>query len=192
MTGPLEVAANGMATVSILLAGRNSLHTWWTGIAGCVLFAILFEQARLYADASLQVFFIVASLVGWWHWLHGGRDRQPLPIRRTSKPALLLSAAAGAAAAIGYGALLHAWTDAYAPFLDSMVLSFSVLAQVLMIQRRLESWPFWLLVNTVAVPLFASRGLYVTAALYAVYWINALVSWRHWWKLMRTADASRP
>jgi len=189
VTGPLEIAANGLATISILLAGRNSVHTWWTGIVGCALFAVVFEQAQLYADASLQIFFIVASAVGWWHWLNGGRDRQALPIRRTSRSALLLSAAVGGVAAAGYGALLHVWTDAYAPFLDSMVLSFSVLAQVLLMQRRLENWPVWLLVNTVAIPLFASRGLYVTAALYAVYWVNALVSWRHWWKLMQAQGA---
>ncbi len=185
MTGPLEIAANGVTTISILLAGRNSVHTWWTGIVGCGLFVIVFGQAQLYADASLQIFFVAASIVGWWHWLHGGRDRQALPIRRISRSAFLLSAVTGGVAAAGYGALLHVWTDAYAPFLDSMVLSFSVLAQVLLMQRRLENWPIWLLVNTVAVPLFASRGLYVTAALYTVYWVNALVSWRHWWKLMQ-------
>ena len=38
----LEVAANLMASLSILLAARNSVHTWWTGIVGCSLFALLF------------------------------------------------------------------------------------------------------------------------------------------------------
>ena len=189
MSGALEIAANGLATVSILLAGRNSVHTWWSGILGCTLFALLFERTQLYADASLQLFFIAASAVGWWQWLRGGVDRTVLPIRRTPVRALLLSTFAGALAAAAYGALLHAWTDAYAPFLDSVVLSFSVLAQFLLMQRRLENWPVWLLVNTVAVPLFASRGLYLTAALYAVYWVNALVSWRHWWRLMRKQEA---
>lgn len=41
----LEVAANVVATVSILLAARNSVHTWWIGIIGCVLFAVLFFRA---------------------------------------------------------------------------------------------------------------------------------------------------
>ena len=33
-----EIAANAFNAVSILLAARNSLHTWWTGIVGCALF----------------------------------------------------------------------------------------------------------------------------------------------------------
>lgn len=190
MTDPLEIAANAVTALSILLAGRNSVHTWWTGLVGCVLFGLLFARAQLYADTVLQIFFVGAGALGWWQWLHGGADRQPLPIRRVSRGVLAVSVVVGAAAALGYGALLHFWTDAYAPFLDSLVLSFSVLAQVLLMQRRLESWPVWWLVNSLAIPLFASRGLYVTAALYAAYWIHALIAWRHWWRVMPRTEAA--
>jgi len=88
-------------------------------------------------------------------------------------------------ATAGYGLMLQAYTNAYAPFIDSAVLMFSIVAQLLLMRRRLETWPFWLLVNTVSVPLYASRGLYVTAALYAAYWLNALASWYFWRKQMQ-------
>lgn len=128
MIGPLEIAANGFATAAILLAGRNSIHTWWTGIVGCLLLAVVFLQAKLYADVVLQVFFVLSS----------------------------------------------------APFGDSMVLVFSVIVQLLLMGRRIENWPFWLLVNSIAVPLYASRELYLTAFLYALYWVNAIVAWLKW------------
>ena len=83
----------------------------------------------------------------------------------------------------GYGALLHFTTNAFAPFLDSAVLVFSIIGQVLMMQRRVENWAFWLLVNSIAAPLYLSRGLVLTAVLYAGFWINAIVSWRNWYKL---------
>ncbi|MEG1328932.1 MAG: nicotinamide mononucleotide transporter, partial [Janthinobacterium sp.] len=50
LTPPLEIAANVLMTVSIVLAGRNNIHSWWIGIVGCVLFAVLFFQVNLYAD----------------------------------------------------------------------------------------------------------------------------------------------
>ena len=31
-----ELLANAVTTASIVLAGRNSIHTWWTGIIGCL------------------------------------------------------------------------------------------------------------------------------------------------------------
>lgn len=176
---PLEVAANTMNTVSIFLAGRNRIHTWWTGIVGCGLFAVLFYESRLYAEVNLQVFFVGTSLLGWWWWrASGGPDQRA--VTHAPRHTFLWLLPLAVLAATAYGAMLQAWTDAAAAFADSAVLSFSVAAQVLLMQRRVQSWPLWVVVNAIAVPLFASRGLYLTAALYALYGVNALVAWRHW------------
>lgn len=182
MIGPLELAANGFTAGAIVLAGRNSVHTWWTGIVGCALFALLFSQSRLYADVLLQLFFIASGAWGWWKWLRGAAGAA-LPISHARLSSLLWMVPAGVAASVAYGAVLHAYTNAYAPFLDSAVLVFSVIGQFLMMQRRVENWAFWLLVNTIAAPLYFSRGLYLTAALYAGFWINAAASWLWWRKL---------
>jgi nicotinamide mononucleotide transporter len=179
MTSLLEIAANLVTAASILLAARNSAHTWWTGIIGCALFALLFYTAKLYADVVLQGFFILTSVIGWWAWLRGEGGR-PLPTRHAEPATVAAAVLGGALAAPAYGALLHYFTDAYAPFIDSTVLVFSVIAQLLLMQRRVEAWLFWVLVNTIAVPLYASRELYLTAGLYLAYWVNAVVAWGAW------------
>jgi nicotinamide mononucleotide transporter len=189
MTNALELAANAVMTASIVLAGRNSVHTWWTGIAGCALFGVLFADARLYADVALQLFFIATSALGWRQWL-AGREGRALAVSRAPRALVAACIAGGIGAALAYGTMLARLTDAYAPFADSAVLSFSVIAQLLLMTRRVETWPFWLAVNSVAVPLFASRGLHLTALLYAAYWVNALVAWRHWRALMTAARAA--
>jgi len=189
MTDPLEIAANLITGLAIFLAGRNNIHTWWTGILGCSLFAVLFYQTNLYADVVLQLFFVGSSIVGWWQWLRGGHGKE-LPVTNASmRTLLLIIAPIGLLTTAAYGALLHHYTNAYAPFLDSSVLVFSVIAQLLLLQRRVENWPLWLIVNSIAVPLYASRGLYLTAFLYGCYWINAVVSWVLWRKLARAAES---
>jgi nicotinamide mononucleotide transporter len=183
---PWEIAANGLNGLSIFLAGRNQVQTWWTGIVGCCMFAYVFFQAKLYADLTLQIFFVVTSIVGWWNWQRGSHG-DARPIRRVA-PALI--GGLGIAALIvvgGYGWLLHRFTDAYAPFLDSTVLAFSVLGQFLLMDRRVENWWCWLLVNTIAVPLYATRGLYLTSALYAGFWVNAIVALRRWTKEIKSS-----
>jgi nicotinamide mononucleotide transporter len=179
---PFEIIANILNTIAIVLAGRNSVQTWWTGIAGCAVFGWVFFQARLYADVTLMVFFIVTSVVGWWHWVRGGRGAE-LPVRHIAVSHAAGLGLAGLAVTGGYGWLLHRFTDAYAPFWDSLVLAFSVLGQFLMMGRRVESWWCWLVVNTVAVPLYLSRDLHLTAAFYAAYWINAVIALRTWRRL---------
>lgn len=186
MNGGLELLANVLNAVSIALAGRNNLHTWWTGILGCILFTAVFFGAKLYADATLQIFFIVTSAVGWWAWLHGSQ-KEAMPVRHVRPAVAAWLFAAAVAVAASYGWVLHRFTDAYAPFLDSVILAFSVLGQFLLMGRRYETWWCWLLVNTIAIPLYYSRGLHVTAILYAAFWLNACIALVQWRRLIKTA-----
>ncbi|MFZ1985905.1 MAG: nicotinamide riboside transporter PnuC [Desulfatitalea sp.] len=183
MISSWEIAANLLNATSIVLAAKNNLHTWWTGIVGCALFGYLFYTTRLYADVTLQLFFIVTSFLGWWNWRRGMNGTQK-PIRRSRTASIARLFALAIFVALLYGTLLYRLTDAYAPFLDSVVLAFSVLGQFLLVARRIETWWCWLLVNTIAVPLYASRGLYLTALLYSGFWVNALVAHAHWRRLL--------
>jgi nicotinamide mononucleotide transporter len=180
----LEIVANAVMTWSIWLAARNNVHTWPTGVAGCVLFSVVFIRNQLYADATLQLFFIATSLIGWWQWLHpvlsaGDNERV---ITRARPPTIFWLTLGAITVTLSYGWLLHRFTNAYLPYVDSSVLALSVIAQCLLMQRKIETWPFWLAVNTISVALFFSRGLLVTAALYAAYWVNA---WHGWWRWKR-------
>ncbi len=185
---PLEIAANAVTTLSIWLAARNSRHTWSTGIVGCVLFGVQFFRTQLYADVTLQAFFLVTSAIGWWQWAHArkGAVVSERPVTRARPATLATMVLAAAAVTLGYGALLHHFTDAYAPYVDSAVLALSVAAQFLLMQRQIETWAFWIVVNTLSVPLYASRGLHLTAVLYAAYWFNA---WYGLWRWHRERRA---
>lgn len=180
---PLEIAANVMTAICILLAGRNNVHTWWTGIVACILFGFLFYGAQLYADTTLQLFFVITGIIGWYGWV-SKKDEPTMEITKASTKMMGWSIAGAIVVAAGYGLMLHTYTNAYAPWIDSTVLTFSVIAQLLLMRRNLQTWPVWLLVNTLSVPLFWSRELYLTSILYAGFWVNALVSWKHWINLM--------
>ena len=175
----LEITANAALAVSAVLAGRNSIHTWWTGAIACALFALLYARTQLYASVALQLFLIATCAVGWWRWRR--HELQPVRELGRGKPVYLWAAAAtGGLAALAYGTMLSRTTDAHAPFADSLVLMFSVIAQLLQMRRRVESWWFWIAVNLVAVPLYFSRGLYPTSLLYVGLLANAILALRHW------------
>lgn len=176
----LEWSATATMALSVWLAARRHIATWPIGIVGCLLYGALFMATQLYADATLQVFFIVTSAIGWWQWRTAvlpADQLVPPPLRWTTWMLLLTT---GVIVTLAYGSLLLHWTDAFAPFWDSAVLTTSVVAQVLLMQGRRETWLFWIVVNTLSVPLYLSRGLDVTAGLYALFWLNAWYGWWHW------------
>ena len=181
---PLEIAANMFLGLATLLAARNSIHSWWLGIVGCLLFSLLFFTARLYADVTLQIFFVATNITGWWVWLRGDGGA-PRPVRRAPLKLLIAMSAGGLLVGLSYGAVLHHFTDAYAPFVDSSVLVLSVIAQLLLMWRMFETWPFWLAANSIVVPLYASRGLELTAVVNALYWLNSFHGGWIWYRELR-------
>jgi nicotinamide mononucleotide transporter len=185
---PLELWANIFTIACIVLAGRNSIHTWWTGLVGCVLFIFLFCNVQLYADATLQIFFFATGVIGWIAW-RNKKEVKELPIGVANKEYMVVAVGTAVAVALAYGWLLHTFTNAYAPWIDSTVLAFSVVAQLLLMSRSIQTWKVWLIVNTLSVPLFWSRELYLTSVLYGFFWVNAAVSYFNWKKLMEKQNA---
>jgi nicotinamide mononucleotide transporter len=180
---PIEIFANIFNLASVFFANRNSVHNWWTGIIGTVLFSILFFEVKLYADVILQVFFILTGIWGWWSWLYGGQEKSELPITRVSLPQLAIFVVSSVFLTIGHGFLLHYLTDASFPFIDSIILVCSIIAQFLLMKRKLESWYFWILVDLVAVPLYAAKELYLTSAVYFLFLMLAVWGLFHWRKI---------
>ncbi len=198
---PLEIAANVFNLLSVWFSSRNNVHTWWSGIFACALYGLLFIDVKLYADVTLQLFFIGSCVVGWWNWKRGGKradgvGAQPasvesgatlsgeLPITRVRPWTAAGLAAFAIVAAAGYGWLLHTLTSAANPFIDSMVLALSILAQLLMVARKIETWPVWFVVDCIAVPLYASKGLWITALVYAFFLVLVVMGWIRWSRLM--------
>ena len=178
----LELAGNFFTVLCVFLAARNHVLTWPVGIIGSLLYGIMFYESKLYADVALQGFFILTSLKGWINWQHK-KQVADLPITRTGKKHLFLFyVPAGILAAIFYGYMLFKLTDASFPFLDSVILTFSVIGQLLLMKRRLETWLFWIIVDLIAVPLYGLKGLYMTSGVYFLFLLNAVYGfwqWRH-------------
>jgi len=162
---------------------------WPLAIAASLIYALLFVDSRLYGEASLQIFFIAISLWGWWQWLRGtGDDGRRLAVRRLGARGRALALGAALAAWPLLGLLLDHATDSDVPYFDALPSAASVVAQVLLARKWVENWPAWLAINLISVALFASKGLWLTVLLYALFAGLSVVGWRAWSRLARGAQ----
>ena len=185
-TSYLEWAANILTALCIYLAGRNKVLTWPIGIIATCLFGVLFYKAGLFADSLLQVFFIATGIIGWMGWKNN-KIVEEIPTHIDVKKFVLYSVIA-IIVAIAYGYFLLYRVadtfDAYVPFVDSLILTLSILGQLLLMRKKIETWMVWIVVNIISVPLYFSRDLYLTSFMYSLFLINAVVSYFYWKKLM--------
>jgi nicotinamide mononucleotide transporter len=185
---PLEIAGNVFTVASVHLARRNSVHTWWTGMLAVSLYGVMFFGVKLYADVLLQVFFFGTCIVGWWQWLHGGVGGGELPISRLGGRERAVTIATILVFALGFGLAFSRYTDAALPYADSYILGGSVVAQLLMMRRRLDHWPIWISVDAVAVVVYAAKGLHLTSVVYAGLLVLCVLGALEWRRILASQE----
>jgi nicotinamide mononucleotide transporter len=185
----LELVAAIVGAVSVYLSVRQNIWSWPTAIVNVVLYALVFYEARLYADMGLQVIYAILSIYGWYEWLYGGEGRTELHVTRTGWRLGLVLAAIAAAGSALLGVFLHHETDAALPFMDSFLSSTSLVAQWMMTRKLLENWIVWIGVDVLYVGMFIFKNLYLTAGLYAVFLALAVKGWLDWRRSMRATPA---
>jgi nicotinamide mononucleotide transporter len=178
---PLEIAAALFILANVWLATTENIWTWPTGIVGVILYGIVNYKAGLYANAALQVVYLVLSIIGWHEWLHGGANHSELHVRRTTHRQWIGCAIASVILWIALYKLLS-WThNAQQPILDAGTTALSLVGQWMMNEKLLENWWFWLIVDIAYVPIYYHAGNWLTAGLYAFFCIlcvKGLIDWK--------------
>jgi len=179
-----ELAAVVVTLLAVWLTVRQVIWCWPLGLVSVTMYAVIFYETRLYADMGLQVIYFALSVYGWWAWLHGGKDHGELAVTSASWRARGALVLIGAAFAVILGMILHRFTDAALPFMDSTLTSFSLVAQWLATRKQIDNWVVWIAVDVAYVGMFVFKQLYLTAGLYAVFLVLAAMGFAEWKRSM--------
>jgi nicotinamide mononucleotide transporter len=172
-----------LALAMVLLNIRVNPLAWPLAIVSSLLYVALFWNSRLYGDASLQIFFALIALWGWWQWLRGtGADGRALRVRRLRPQGLLIATVVTLLAWPALGLFLAHQTDSPVPYFDAFPTVASLTGQWLLGRKYQENWAVWIIVNIVSVALFAFKGYWLTVVLYAVFIPLSVIGWRAWAK----------
>ena len=186
----LEWVAAGLGVVNVALVVRRSVWNYPFGLAMVSLYFVVFAGARLYSDALLQVFFFVVQLYGWRNWVRAQAEAGEVTVELMTARERTFWLLATLAASLAWGVGMARFTDAAAPIVDAGVAGFSIAAQLLMARRKLENWIVWIAVDVVAIWLYASRGLNLTAGLYGLFLVLATIGFFDWRRALRAQRAA--
>jgi nicotinamide mononucleotide transporter len=176
----LEVAAFIVSVLGVWLTTARSLWNYPFSLLSVILYGIIFYQVKLYADMGLQAIFAGTLLYGLWQWRHHRSANAGVLVTRVRATEVLASVVVGMLAAVAIGFLLYSRTDASLPWVDSALLSGSLVASVWAARRNLESWWAWIVVDVIYVGVYLVKHLYLTALLYAAFVVLAVLGLRRW------------
>ena len=178
-----------MATVfgvaEVLLARVNNILLYPAGIISSVISVYLLLEVKLYADATLNSYYVLMSIYGWWYWARK-RNEPPLPISWTTGREWWTVTGI---IVIGFGLcyfLLRTYTPSTTPAWDAWVSVVAWAGTWLLARRKIENWVVLNVSNLFAVPLLIYKGLPMLAVLTVILFIVAVAGffdWRRRYKL---------
>ena len=180
-SGWLEPAATVLALVYVVLAIRERRACFAAAAISAALYVIIFWRASLLMESALQWVYIGVAFYGWRQW---GQDDSASSLEVSTKPWRWHAQAIAAIALIAgvSGWLLTRYTHAALPFVDAATTVAALLATWMVARKILENWLYWIVIDLVSIYLYLSRGLELTAGLFAGYVVLAAVGYWQWRK----------
>lgn len=206
----IEVFGAVTGIIYVFLEIKQTIWLWPVGIVTSAVYISVFFTSKFYADMSLQVYYLIISVLGWYWWRKGtghmakgteqeregvkgrkeedmkGRDgewkKEELHVTRLKLRTGLILSVVFFLLYIAMWFVLSGYTDSPVPARDAFVTSLSIIATWMLARKIYEHWYLWIIVNFVSAVFFMTRGLYPTVILYLVYGVMSFAGLVEWKK----------
>ena len=178
----LEISGVISGILCVYLAARNNIWSWPFAIISVSIYIIIFFETKLYADAGLQVYFLITNIYGWYFWSRKSEKDDKVPVSFASGKSIFLSLIAILIFTLLLGTFLYKGTDASFPYIDSFCTACSLVAQLFLARKIIENWLIWIFVDIIYVGVYLMKDLHLTAGMYALYVLIATMGYISWKK----------
>ena len=177
-----EILAVVFGVAYVLLAAKESLWTWLFAFLSTIIYTLLFWEGALVSSSLLNFYYMVMAVYGFILWRSGGEEGEALTISQWSLKKNFIVIISGLVLALIFGYLSDTYTEARFAYLDTFVLVFSVIATWMLAKKVLETWLYWMVIDSTAIVLYWKSGYLATIILFVLYVILAFYAYYSWWK----------
>jgi len=168
----------------VLLARKNNSNTYIFGIAAISLSLYVMFTSKLYAEFTLNLYYLGMSIYGWIFWKFG-KQKNETPISFTNLSEKLKASGIVISTFVLFYLFLTHYTDSDVPIWDSIVTAFAWAGMWLMAKRKVENWVFLNISNIISIPLMIHKDLYLYAVLTAFLFLVAISGFLNWRNIIK-------
>lgn len=185
-TSALEFIAVLAGIASVWFSKKEQVLVYPVGLINTTIFVYLSFKGHLLGEASVNIYYTVMSVYGWWLWTRKNEQQEAiLQIQfSTSKELLQQLLFFAAFYMVLYTALYYAkasFADGAIPWADALSSAAAYTGMWLMAKKKVESWYYWIATNIFSIPLYFVKGYVFTSVQFAVLLalaIAGLIAWR--------------
>ena len=163
----------------VILISFKKISAWFFAIISSLLYIYLCYSSQLFLETGLQFFYLIMGIYGWYLWTFVQKiDENRIIKWKNYQHSINITISTILFISIGF--IFDNYTNQANPYTDAFTTVFSLAATFMVTQKVLENWIYWIVIDVVSVYLFSSRELYMTAALFVIFTILAIVGYFKW------------
>jgi nicotinamide mononucleotide transporter len=177
----LEFLAFVFGIASVFYAKKENILVYPTGLVTTVITVYLLYQAKYFADMTMNVYYSIMSVYGWYKWASISNETN-LEITRTTHREKVIGVLLFIVTALitylvykffGYKLEIPNYIDIFTSGLFFTAMWYMAL-------KKIENWTLWIIGDCIVVPLFAYRGLWMLSLQYLIFTILAIMAYLEW------------
>ena len=185
----LEIIAVIFGILSVWYARKERILVFPFGIISVAIFVYIFFVGKLYANAGINIIYLLTNIYGWYNWLRPQKENKQLQITKTSLKENVWLLIGIAIVYVGILFLLkwsnksdYEYINSLTPWIDTANSTVFFFATILMTVKKVENWLFWIVGNIISIPFFLAQGLYFTSFQYGVFLVLSILGYLEWKK----------
>jgi nicotinamide mononucleotide transporter len=181
----LEFLAFVFGIISVYCAKKENIWVYPTGLISTVITVYLLYQASYFGDMTMNAYYSIMSIYGWYKWMSKSKETELLITRTNSKEKIIGFIFFILTMFITY--LVYKFFDyklEIPNYIDIFTSGIFFTAMWYMAIKKIESWTLWIIGDCIAVPLFAHRGLGMLSLQYLIFTILAILAYLEWKKIL--------
>ncbi len=165
---------------SVIFSRKENILVYPVGMINTGMFVPLYIIHGLYADASVNLYYTIMSIIGWYMWSRKTGGKSKLHITASSGKDWINSLIFFSVCWALLYFLLSRYTDSTVPIADSFTSGAAFTGMWLMNKKKLENWTWWIITNLASIPLNFYKHLVFTSFQYIVFLILAVMGYFTW------------
>ena len=184
----IELIGTISGLIYLYLEIKQNLWLWPLGFITSAFYVYIFFVSKFYSDMGLQVYYLVISVYGLYHWLYGGNKGKvdSLSVTHVSRKHIFWLSMATIVLFFIIEYILEHHTDSPVPIGDAFTTALSITATWMLARKIIEHWWLWVIINSVSLGLYIYKGLYPTSVLFVFYTTMSILGYYQWRKKIYT------
>jgi nicotinamide mononucleotide transporter len=179
----IEIIGALICLLYLRLEYKANIWLWPVGVITPLIYIYLFFVSKVYAVVGINIYYLFASLYGWYCWKKNDKETSGFRIIRLPFHLIWKLFSIFAILFVLIAWILVRYTDSPVPYGDALISALSIVAIWMLAHRFAEQWLVWLVVNMISAGLYFWMGLFPTSILYMIYAMVSIFGFLKWRKM---------